>query len=134
VSALVFLVKLVCFVRSEGCVVVASEDARFEPASSEETEDTFEVKEKCVFVASLDGVAEEVFAAGVSERDKLSVPFYALWADEADVVIADAFADRPLAVSAWIGGVGWLVSLESVIGDRDGGDTGVIVVEVYRTR
>ena len=103
VSALVFFVKLVCSVRSEGCVVVASEDARFEPASSEETEDTFEVIEKCVF-----GVAEEIFAAGVSKRDKLFVPFYALWADGADVVVADAFADRPLVVLAWIGGAWWL--------------------------
>ena len=103
-----FLVELVCFVRSEGCVVVASEDARFEPASSEETENTFEVVENCVFVASLDGVAVETFAAGVSERDKLSVPFYALWANGADVVIADAFVDSPLVVLAGIGGVGWL--------------------------
>jgi hypothetical protein len=105
VSALVVVfVKLARLVRSEGCVVVALEDARFEPTSSEETEDKFEVIEESVFV---DGVAEEVFTAGVSERDELFVPFYALWVDGANVVVADAFADRPLVI-AWIGGVGLL--------------------------
>ena len=115
-SALVVFVKLVRFVRSEGCVVVASEDARFEPTSSEETEDTFEVIEESVFVAGLDGVAEEVFTAGVSERDKLFVPFYALWVDGFNVVVADAFADRPLVILAWAGGVGLLdVILRGVV-------------------
>jgi hypothetical protein len=99
------LVKLVCFGRSEGCVVVASEDVRFEPTSVEETDDAFEVVEESVFVAGLDGVAEEVFTAGVAERDELLVPFYAFWVDGANVVVADAFADGPLVVIALVGGV-----------------------------
>ena len=36
------------------------------------------------------------------------VPFYALWVDGANVVVADAFADRPLVILAWISGVGLL--------------------------
>ncbi len=59
VSALVFLEKLVCFVRSE---VIVSEDTRFKPASGKETENAFEIIEECIFVANLDGVAEEIFA------------------------------------------------------------------------
>ena len=103
------LVKLVCFGRSEGCVVVASKDARFESTSVEETDDAVEVVEESVFIAGLDGVAEEVFtAAGIAERDELLVPFYALWVDGANVVVADAFADGPLVVFAWVGGVGLL--------------------------
>ena len=102
------LVKLVCLGRSEGCVVVASEDARFEPTSAEETDDAVEVVEESVFITGLDGVAEEVFTAGVSERDKLFIPFYALWIDGANVVVADAFADGPLVILAWIGDVGLL--------------------------
>ncbi len=52
--------------------------------------------EEGVLVASLDWVAEEIFAAGVAECDELSVPFDALWADWADVVVADALYDFPL--------------------------------------
>ena len=88
-----------------------------------------------VLVAGLDGVAEEVFAAGVSESDELFVPFYALRVDGADVVIADAFAYRPLVVLAWVGGVGRLGVL-GVCGWRRG--VGVVrvvgVVGVCGTR
>ena len=107
-STLMVLVKLVSFGRSEGCVVVASEDVRFEPTSVEETDDAVEVVEESVFIAGLDGLAEEVFTAGVSERDKLLVPFYALWVDGANVVVADAFADVPFVVVAVVGVFGVL--------------------------
>ena len=107
-SALVLLVKLVRFVRSEGGVTVASENAWFESASSEEAEDTFEVVEECVLVAGLDRVAEEVFAAGVSEGDELFVPFDAFGVDGADVVVTYALAYGPLVVFARIGFVGRL--------------------------
>jgi hypothetical protein len=46
VLALVFLEKLVCFVRSE---VVVSEDMRFKPASGKETENAFEIIEEMYF-------------------------------------------------------------------------------------
>jgi hypothetical protein len=105
VSTLMVLVKLVCFGRSERCVVVASEDARFESTSVEETDDAVEVVEESVFIAGLDGVAEEVFTAGIAERDELLVPFYAFLVDGANVVVADAFADGPLVVLARVGGV-----------------------------
>ena len=53
-SALVPFVKLVRFVRSEGGVIVTSQNAWFESASSEEAEDAFEVVEECFLVAGLD--------------------------------------------------------------------------------
>ena len=53
------------------------------------------VKE-CFLVAGLYWVAKQVFAPSIAERDELSVPFDALWADRSDVVVADAFSDRPL--------------------------------------
>jgi hypothetical protein len=112
------LVKLVCFGRSEGCVVVASKDARFESTSvDEEADDAVEVVEESVLIAGLDGVAEEVFTSGVLERDELLVPFYALWVDGANVVVADAFADGPLVVLARVGGV---VLLDVLFGVGDG--------------
>ena len=52
--------------------------------------------EEGVLVASLDWVAEEVFAAGVAECDELSVPLDALRAYRADIVVADTFSDFPL--------------------------------------
>ena len=52
------------------------------------------------------------------------VPLYALWVDGANVVVADVFADGPLAVLAWIRGVGLLDVLGVVIGEGDGGDAG----------
>ena len=54
--------------------------------------------EKGVLVAGLDWVAEEIFAAGIAECDKLSVSLDALRADWSDVAIADAFTDFPLRV------------------------------------
>ena len=52
--------------------------------------------EEGVLVASLDWVAEEVFAAGVAECDELPVSLDALWADWSDVVVADTLSDLPL--------------------------------------
>ena len=95
VAALVVLVKCVCLGGSERRVVVAAEDAGFESAAGEETEDSFQVVEERVFVAGLDWVAEEIFAASVPECDELAVSFDAFGADWADVVIADAFPDVP---------------------------------------
>ena len=51
---------------------------------------------KCFLVAGLDQVAEQVFAPSLAERNELSVPFDALWADRSDVVVTDAFSDRSL--------------------------------------
>jgi hypothetical protein len=54
------------------------------------------VVEKGVFVASLYRVAEEVFAAGVAECDKLTISLDAFWADWSHVVVAYAFSNFPL--------------------------------------
>ena len=56
--------------------------------------------EEGVLVASLDWVAEEVFAAGVAECDELSVPLDALWADRSDIVVADTLSNLPLGIVA----------------------------------
>ena len=49
-----------------------------------------------VLVASLEWVAEEVFAAGVAECDELLVPLDALWANRSYVVVADTLSDLQL--------------------------------------
>ena len=101
-STLVVLVELIGFVRAEGCVVIAAEYPWFESSSSEEAEYAAEVVKEGFFVAGFNGVAKQVFAPSVSERNKLSVPFDAFRIYRADVVIADTFADRPLVVLAVI--------------------------------
>ena len=94
-AALVVFVERVAFCGAEGGKVVASEDTRLETACGEESEDAFEVIEKCVFVAVLDGEVEDVFATRVPKGEKLFVPFYTWWVDGADVVVAYTFADFP---------------------------------------
>ena len=97
VPALMLFVKLVGLVGPECGVVVALKDAWFEPSCSEEAEYPFKVVEG-LLVARFDGVAKKVFASGVSKCDKLPIPFYTLWVDWTDVIVADAFADGPLLV------------------------------------
>ncbi len=41
-------------------------------------------------------VAEEILTPGVAKRDELTIPFYTLGADRADVIVSYAFADIPL--------------------------------------
>jgi hypothetical protein len=58
------------------------------------------VVEEGVLVASLDWVAEEVFAAGVAECNELSVPLDAFWADRSNIVVADTLSNLPLGIVA----------------------------------
>ena len=44
------------------------------------------------FVVGLYGITEEAFASCIPEGDKLTIPYYALWADRPYIVVADAFA------------------------------------------
>ena len=92
-AALVVFVELVGLGGAERGVVVTSKCA-------------VEVVEEYVFIAGLHRVAEEVFAPGVAEGDELSVPFHALGAYGADVVITDAFSYGPLRIRAV---VGWVI-------------------------
>jgi hypothetical protein len=55
------------------------------------------------FVVGLYGITEEAFASCIPEGDKLTIPFYALWADRPYIVVADAFAYRPLVVFMLVG-------------------------------
>ena len=73
-----------------------AEDPWFESSSSEEAEYAAEVVKEGFFVAGFNGVAKQVFAPSVSERNELSVPFDAFRIYRADIVVADTFADRPL--------------------------------------
>ena len=71
--------------------------------------------EKDVFVAGLDWVAEEIFAAGIAECDELlSVFLDTLRADWSDVVIADAFSHFPLKVVALI-----TMTVSNLVSERD---------------
>ena len=56
--------------------------------------------EEYVFVAGLHRVAEKVFAPGVAKGDELTVPFHALGADGADVVITDALESKRLSAGS----------------------------------
>jgi hypothetical protein len=105
-AAMVVLIELVGFGGAERRIVVASEDPGLESAGCEVAKYTVEVVEEYVFIAGLYRVAEEVFAPGVAECNELSVPFHALWANGADVVITDAFSDGPLRIRAV---VGWVI-------------------------
>ena len=119
-AALVVLVELVGLGGAEFGVVVTAQDSGFESAGGEVAKYTVEVVEEYVFIAGLYRVAEEVFAPGVAECNELSVPFHALWANGADVVIADAFSDGPLRIRAV---VGWVIvekAFESMMGAGDG--------------
>ena len=92
VSTLMLFVKLVGLVGPECGVVVALKDAWFEPSCSEEAKYPLKVVEEGLLVASFDWVAKKC--------DKLPIPFYTLWVDWTDVIVADAFADGPLVVLA----------------------------------
>ena len=105
-AALVVFVELVGLGGAERGVVVTSQDSGFKYAGGEESKDAVEVVEEYVFIAGLHRVAEEVFAPGVAEGDELSVPFHALGAYGAEVVITDAFSDGPLRIRAV---VGWVI-------------------------
>jgi hypothetical protein len=89
---LVVFVELFGLGRAERGVVVTAQDSGFESAGCEVAKYTVEVVEEYVFIAGLYRVAEEVFAPGVAEGDELLVPFHALGAYGAKVVITDAMA------------------------------------------
>ena len=105
-AALVVFVELVGLGGAEFGVVVTAQNSGFESAGGEESKGAVEVVvEEYVFIAGLHRVAAEVLAPGVAEGDKLSVPFHALGAHGADVVITDAFSDGPLRIRAVVGWV-----------------------------
>ena len=118
-AALIVFVELVGLGGAERGVVVTAQDSGFESAGGEEAKDAVEVVEEYVFVAGLYRVAEEVFAPGVAEGNELAVPFYALGAYGADVVITDAFSDGPLRIRAV---AGWVIRRYGLgVGDGSGG-------------
>ena len=102
VSTLMFFVELVGIDRAEGCIAIAAEYPWFESAGGEEAKYAIEVVEEDFFVAGLNGVAEQVFTSGASERNELPVPFDAFRIYRADIVVANTFADRPLVILAVI--------------------------------
>ena len=71
------------------------------------------------FVVGLYGITEEAFASCIPEGDKLTIPFYALWADRPYIVVADAFAYRP-----FLGGLHGVLFLGTVVGKDEGVETG----------
>ena len=78
---------------SEGSVVIATEYAWFEPSGGEESKDASEVIYKCVLIARLDWVVEDVFAACVPEADEMFVSVCTHRADGSHIIVADAFTD-----------------------------------------
>ncbi len=84
-STLMFFVELVGIVRAEGCIEIAAEYPWFESAGGDKAKYAIEVVEEDFFVAGLNGVAEQVFTSGASERNELPVPFDTLLVYRTDV-------------------------------------------------